>query len=207
MRPVCSPEVESGGAELRCEFGLGVDPNVAADRLGSVVLVAEHPVDLLRPPRRNRRGEHAARLEHTDHLRDRCHVVLDVLEHLGGDHLVEASVGERQPGRVAAQHTLDSLVVDLAGIDHRVERGCCLDHFVVGVVECDDVSSSARTFEDVAAEAGADVEDAVARLQTEAIETDGQHVCADSDSFRCARCASTWRRWPAWRAPRGTARR
>ena len=193
-------QVEAGGAQLRRQLGRAVDADVSTLALGGVVLVGEHPVDLLGEPGRHGRSEVAARLEHSDHLGDRGDVVLDVFEHFGGDHDVEGAVGERQLGGVAAQHALEAIEVDLAGVDHAAERGSGLDDLVLGVVERDHVGAAAGALEHVTAEAGADVEHPVAGREAELVELDRQHL-------RSVRWRAASRRSGAWPAPRGTARR
>ncbi len=113
MGVVIAGDVEAGTAQLGLELGRAVDPHVPADRLRCVVLVAQPPVDLLRPLARHRRGERPARLEHAVQLGQRLDVGLDVLEHLAGDHPVERRVGERQAGGVAAQDADEARRVDL----------------------------------------------------------------------------------------------
>ena len=54
---VMSVQVETGGAQLGRQLGRAVDAHVAALALRGVVLVGEHPVDLLGEPRRHGPGE------------------------------------------------------------------------------------------------------------------------------------------------------
>ena len=149
-----------------------------AGHRGRVVLVGQHPVDLLRQPARHRRREHAAGRQHADHLRQRAGVVGHVLEHLRRDDRVEGAVGERQPRGVAAQHADEPLGRDLAGLDHRRQGVARAGHLVGGDVEGGDAHPLAGELEGVAAEAGADVEHAAPRPQAEvrqAAGADRQH--------------------------------
>ena len=52
----------------------------------------------------------------------------------------------------------------------------CLDDLVFGVVQRDYVSAAPSALEDVAAEAGPDVEDSVTGREAEFVELDRQHV-------------------------------
>ena len=153
-----------------------VDAHVTADALRGVVLVAEHPVDLLGKPRRHRRREGAAGLQHPDELGDRRGVGLDVFEHLAGDDAVEAAVGERQSSCVALQAADETLFGDLAGLGHRRERGPGAGHLAWRVVERDDVGALPSELERVPAEAGAGVEHQVARAHAELVEADRQQL-------------------------------
>jgi len=45
MRTVAAIEGEAGRTQFRAEFNRGVDPDVAADRCRSVILIGEAPVD------------------------------------------------------------------------------------------------------------------------------------------------------------------
>ena len=199
MGAVAPGELEAGGVEFRRQLGLGVDPHVPALALGRVVLVGQSPVDRLRQPGRHRRGERTAGLQHPHHLRDRGHVVLNVLQDLRRDDDVEGVVGEREPRGVASEHALEPLQVDLTTVDHRAERGPRLDDLVLGVVERHDVRPSTGALEDVSAEPGADVEHPRAGREAEAFEADREHV-------RSGRCAAAWRRSAASPAPRGIGR-
>ena len=117
---------QPGAASLAFSSVGAVDAHVAADGLRRVVLVAEHPVDLLGQPRRDRGRERAARLQHADELGDRRGVGRDVLEHLAGDDAVEASpsANGRRVASPCRPPTKRSSV-DLAGFGHRRERGPC----------------------------------------------------------------------------------
>ena len=80
MCTVLPPRVEAGGDELGFQLGRRVDPHVPADADRCVVLIAEHPVDLLWQPSRHGGREHAAGLEDAHHLGDGRNIVLDVFE-------------------------------------------------------------------------------------------------------------------------------
>ena len=143
-----------------------------------VVLVGQHPADLLGQPRRHGDGERAAGPQHPDQLGERADVVGDVLEHLGGDDA--SKVSSANGSRVASPRSTPTKrsIVDLAGLDHRRRtspRG--LHDLVGGVVEGDDVGAAAGALEGVAAEAGAEVEHEVARAAApSSVEADGEHV-------------------------------
>ena len=87
---VAAGEPQPGGAQLGLQLGGRVDAHVAADRGRRVVLVGQHPVDLLGQPRRHGGRERAARSQHAHQLGDAADVVGDVLEHLRRDDGVEA---------------------------------------------------------------------------------------------------------------------
>ena len=168
---------QAGAAQLGLQLGRRVDAHVAADALRCVVLVAEHPVDLLREPRRHGRRERAAGLEDADQLGDRGGVGLDVLEHLAGDHAVErcrrrTAVAWRRPA--GRRPTRSSAISPASAIAANVALVCC--HFVGRVVEGDDVGALAGQRERVTSEAGTGVEHEVARPDAELIESDRQHV-------------------------------
>ncbi len=143
--------------------------------LRSVVLVAELPVDGLGQLGRHGGREATTGAQHAHHLVDRGHIVLNVLEHLGGDDGIERVVGEREPSPIAAQDTDQPLGRDLTGLDHRRQGVPGLHDLVGGVVEGDHARLAAGALVDVAAEAGPDVEHAVARAQPESFESDRQH--------------------------------
>ena len=119
-------------------------------------------------PGRHGDGERAARPEHPRQLGDRADVVLDVLEHLGGDDAVERAVGERQAGGVAAQHADEALGADLAGVDHAAERARVSTTSSLGVVEGHDAAPPRRAASNTwRPKPAADVEHEVAGLQAE----------------------------------------
>ena len=101
-----------------------------------------------------------------------------MLQDLGRQHGVERTVDEREPGGVAAQHADVGAGGDLAGLDHRVQRGLGAEHLVGGQVDGDDVVAAAGQLERVPAEPGADVEHEVTGPQAErgqAIRANGEH--------------------------------
>jgi hypothetical protein len=172
---VVAVDVETGGAQFGRQLGAGVDADVTARHLGRVILVAQLPIDRLGELGGHRGREAPARAQHSHHLADCRHIVLDVFEHLRRDHDVERVVWKGQFPRVAAQYTGQPVGSDLAGLDHRRQRVSRLDHLVGGVVEGDHSRAAPCALVHVAAEAGADVEHSVAGLETERVESDGEH--------------------------------
>ena len=97
--------------------------------------------------------------KHAAQLGERPGVVGDVFENLRRDHRVEAVIGERQGGGVAAQHSDDVLVLGLASLGHRRQRRSSGDHLVGGAVDRYRAISATGELEGVPAEPGAGVED------------------------------------------------
>ena len=153
---------------------------MAADDERGVVLVAEHPVDLLGKPRRHGCREDATGLEHAGQFAERGDVVLDVFEHLRGDDAVERGVGERQLRRVAANGASESQRVDFSSHRHRGEGVASRRDFVVAVVESDDGGAAAGGFVGVATEPGAGVKKQRLGRDRQTVEADGQHGSAGS---------------------------
>src|SRR6185295_3816181 len=71
MGVMAAGDRQAGAAQFGLQLGCGVDAHVPAHALGGVVLVAEHPVDLLWEPRRDRCCERASWFQHPHEFLDR----------------------------------------------------------------------------------------------------------------------------------------
>ena len=143
MGAVRPRDVQPGRPQPLGDLGLAVDPHVATDRDGGVVVGVECPVHELGSKRRHGHGNGAAGSEHPGQFRRSAAVVRDVLHHLAGDDAVEAFVGEGQPKRVtvhaARGRTGRQRLLQLHGIEGR--RG--LAEIGDAVVEGDELGPAA----------------------------------------------------------------
>ena len=173
--PVRRPRLQPCGAHPSTHVAGAVDADVAALHERGVVLVGKPPAHLLGQPRGHGDGDGPTRPEHPGQLVERGLVVLDVLQHLGGDDPVEGVVGERQQGAVALHRAGERRRADLAGVGHRPEGVADLLELGLRVVEGHDLGAAAGGLVGVTAEAAAEVQQHVARLQAEALVAHGEH--------------------------------
>ena len=170
--------VEPGARQLLAHLRLGVDPYVAADRLGGVVLVADLPADLLGEGRRDCGRDRSARLQNPEELVIGRDVIGDVLEDLARDDLVERVVGERQAGAISLDLGMHQLAIEEAVVDEQ-GRGVA-DCFKLGHrhVAAHDMGTFHQRFVGVAAEAAAEIKEHVAGAHIELCVVDRQHQCS-----------------------------
>src|SRR5438094_2193265 len=162
--------LETGCLQLRRQLASAVDADVAA-RIG-VVFGGQRPADRFAVPAGNADGEPAAGPEHTGDLGHRPVVVRNVLQDLGGDHVVEAGRGEGQRQGIALDQ--DARPLALAGLRHRRHPGPGQAEFLGAEVEGDHAGAPLERFEAVAAVARAEVEQAVAGANAKTLEVDRQ---------------------------------
>ncbi len=180
VRMVRATGLQPGITQAVPQGGLAVDPNVAALDERGVVLVGQEPADLLGEPRRHSGRQRASRLEDAMQLGQGGGVVGHVLEHLGGDDVVERVVGEGQTAGVAVGRDADSARAAFACCLHGGEETCDVLQLGRRVVERNDARSSPERLEGVPSEPAAKVEEQVARLHAELVVADGQHECTVS---------------------------
>ena len=164
---------QAGRGEPGAQRAGRVDADVAA--LVGVVGVRERPADALGPVAGHGHRDPAAGLEHAGDLGEGGGVVGDVLEHLRGHHPVDARVGHRQRGEVAADH----LVAGTRPAPRPASAIAPSQRFVVSTSGTP--QSTATTFaprrqrlERVPALAAAQVEHGHAGPHVEAVVVDGQ---------------------------------
>src|SRR5215470_8549336 len=176
VRVVVPADLEPGRAELGLQLRLGVDAHVAARRV--VVVVRQPPADPLRQPGGHGHGEPPAGPQHPGNLGERAPVERNVFQHLRGDHPVEGAVAERHGRGIAAHRPRPGRLRRLPGRCHG--RGHAADPAQLTVigVEGDHLRAAPEGLESVPPGAAAEIEHAVAGLDGEAAEIDGQQGSA-----------------------------
>ena len=89
VRAMMTDDVQIIARDLSTELLGGIDTYVSAGNERRVILVRQHPVDLLGKERRHGCGECATGLQHSGEFTQCCHVIVDVFEHFAGNHTVE----------------------------------------------------------------------------------------------------------------------
>src|SRR5215470_10176774 len=176
VRVVVPADLEPSGAQLGLQFGPGVDAHVAAWRV--VVVVGQPPADPLRQPGGHGHREQAAGPQHPGYLGERALVERNVLQHLRGDHPVEGPVAERHGRGVAAYRPRLGRRRRLPGRCHGRGHRADLAQLTVIGVERDHLRTAPVRLERVPPGAAAEIKQAVARLDREAAEINGQQGSA-----------------------------
>ena len=196
VRPVRVADSQTDGCDFVAQFVCLVDAHVPAGHEGSVVLLAQHPVNFFRKPRWYGRGEHSARFQHACEFAQSCFIVVDVLEHFARDDAVERTIGEGETRGVTAYCATETSRVNFSGHCHRSKRVAGGRDFVVPVVERDHGRTSTCSLVGMTPETCASIEEQGARCDVQLVEANRQHRRPISMSSRCGggvspRCAAS----------------